>query len=271
MEKIYRSQVFFTLVTLLAVLLVLTSSTYAWFTFSYDTNVEPLEGTVGYGEGNLLIAESPEGPFSDHCALTPPGAGLTLRPRSTGDLTAFYAARAQNRSGISVSFAPDSRYADAVLCGTVYLKSEQTASTVYFDPAVLELGQDDQALAALRLGLIIHTGAGEITHIFRLDALGDTANARSMVTVEQPGGVIAAVDDTGRPLFVPDPARDIADFFAAVDAGGEVSPGAQSLCTIAADEVARVDYFVYLEGCDEHCINPVQGRDVALVLGFAGV
>ena len=37
-----------------------------------------------------------------------------------------------------------------------------------------------------------------------------------------------------------------------------------------ADEVAAVEYWLYLEGCDDHCSNPVQSRDVTLVLGFEG-
>ena len=37
------------------------------------------------------------------------------------------------------------------------------------------------------------------------------------------------------------------------------------------DEVATVEYWLYLEGCDEQCINAVQSRTSKIQLGFAGV
>ena len=37
------------------------------------------------------------------------------------------------------------------------------------------------------------------------------------------------------------------------------------------DEIVKVDYWFYLEGCDDDCSDPVQSRDViTLSLGFAG-
>jgi hypothetical protein len=47
--------------------------------------------------------------------------------------------------------------------------------------------------------------------------------------------------------------------------------GQEILCTIANNQVATVEYWYYLEGCDENCINAVQSRDAILQLGFAGV
>ena len=45
--------------------------------------------------------------------------------------------------------------------------------------------------------------------------------------------------------------------------------GAQPLCTLAAAEVARVTYFVYMEGCDDNCSNEAQSRDISLQFAFA--
>ena len=272
MEKHYRTQTFFGVITLIAVLIAFSSATYAWFTFSTDTNVEPLEGGIGYGDGNLLIASAPDGPFSESCELNALGADVLLQPLSTADLAAFYVAVEQNRSGISTRFAPSSDPATAAVFGSVYLKSEQTGSVVYFDPTALDFGSDNQALAALRLGLVIHSAAATRTHIFKLDSMGNTANAETRRTIEQPGCVIASADDTGKPAFVSDPAADISRCCArATDDPDEFNPGEQLLCTLGADEVARVDYFLYLEGCDENCINAVQGRTLALALGFTGI
>lgn len=38
-----------------------------------------------------------------------------------------------------------------------------------------------------------------------------------------------------------------------------------------ADEIATVEYWLYLEGCDEQCVNSVQNRASELQLAFAGV
>ena len=272
MEKSYRTQIFFGVITLLAVMITFSSATYAWFTFSSDTNVEPLEGGIGYGEGNLLIANTPDGPFSDSCELSAFEDDTLLRPLSTADLSAFYAAREQNRSGISIGFARDENFAASAVCGTVYLKSEGADSTVYFDRNALDFGSDGQALASMRLGLVITTQNATRSHIFKLDSMGDTVNAEARRTIEQPGAVVAAVDAAGKPDFVSDPAVDISGYCAKRTDDPEYSiPGDDMLCTLSADEVARVDYYLYLEGCDDNCINVVQDRMIALALGFTGI
>ena len=272
MEKSYRTQIYFGIITLLAVLIAFSSATYAWFTFSSDANVEPLEGGIGYGEGNLLIANSPDGPFSDRCELNALGEDVLLRPLSTADLTSFYAAREQNRSGISIGFAREDHYAASSVCGTLYLKSERGGSTVYFDRNALDFGSDGQALASMRLGLVITAGNTTRAHIFKLDSMGDTANAEERRTIEQPGAVVASADASGKPGFVSDPAADISLYWArGTDDPESALPGEQMLCALSADEVARVDYYLYLEGCDDNCINAVQGRDIALALGFTGI
>ena len=37
------------------------------------------------------------------------------------------------------------------------------------------------------------------------------------------------------------------------------------------DEVATVEYWLYLEGCDDECYNVVQNRTSEIALAFAGV
>lgn len=272
MEKSYRMQIYFGVVTLLAVVIAFSSATYAWFTFSSDTNVEPLEGGIGYGEGNLLIANAPEGPFSVSCELSAFGDDVLLRPLSTADLDTFYTAREQNRSGISIGFVREENFAASAVCGTLYLKSERAGSTVYFDRKALDFGSDNQALASMRLGLVITTQNETRSHIFKLDSMGDTANAEARRTIEQPGAVVAAVDAAGKPDFVSDPAADISGYCVKATDDPEYSiPGEHMLCALSADEVARVDYYLYLEGCDDNCINAVQGRMIALALGFTGI
>ena len=47
--------------------------------------------------------------------------------------------------------------------------------------------------------------------------------------------------------------------------------GAQALCTLASEEIATVEYWLYLEGCDENCVNEVQNRETFMELSFCGV
>ena len=56
------------LYALLAAVL-LAGSTFAWFTFRAYTNVTPLAGTIGTGEGDLLISARRDGGFDTQCAL----------------------------------------------------------------------------------------------------------------------------------------------------------------------------------------------------------
>ena len=47
--------------------------------------------------------------------------------------------------------------------------------------------------------------------------------------------------------------------------------GTSVLVSLETDEVASVEYWLYLEGCDEQCFNPVQNKDAGLMLAFVGV
>ncbi|MBQ3921322.1 MAG: hypothetical protein II689_03685, partial [Firmicutes bacterium] len=66
------------------------------------------------------------------------------------------------------------------------------------------------------------------------------------------------------------PARDLAAYMAYGDEDN-LRGGGQPLFWINANEVVPVEFWLYLEGCDDNCYNPVQTRDIALSLGFGGV
>ena len=65
------------LYALLAAVL-LAGGTFAWFTFRAYTNVTPLAGTIGTGEGDLLISARRDGGFDTQCALPLRDAGAEL-------------------------------------------------------------------------------------------------------------------------------------------------------------------------------------------------
>jgi hypothetical protein len=255
----------------LLALVLLAGGTYAWFSFRPDANVTPLSGTISDGEGDLLISNQSGGPFDTSCELLLNDPETELLPVTTADLEHFYAVSAQDAAGVATAYrAADERAAAHTLNGTLYLRAEGSGFQVYLWQPSMDCGQDTQALAALRLGLRIQTAAGVQTHIFLLDELGDTAGAESQQTIPRAGEVVASAGEDGSAGYTADPARALSDSTAR---GTEeaVLAGTTALCSLADGETAEVKFWLYLEGCDDNCINSAQGRDIALQLGFAGV
>ena len=245
--------------------LTLVWSTYAWFSASPYTNVTPTAYTVSDTGSDLLISASASGPFDRECALAE--TDRTLYPVSTADLSTFWGTAFQNAAGIATDYADVTpQAADRMLAGSVYLQAGGAALNVYLLPESMSVSNDPQLLASLRLGLRVDSSAGPAVRIFKLDELGDTSGATSRQTaaaadsVVQGGGLVA------------DPAIGLSAF--AADAVGDESAaaraGVEPLFTLTAGETAEVRYFVYMEGCDENCIDQAQGRDISLRLAFAG-
>ena len=75
---------------------------------------------------------------------------------------------------------------------------------------------------------------------------------------------------TGQPVYTDDPSQNLSGFFAG-QANGSYSAGSETVVELNADEVAAVEYWLYLEGCDEQCINAVQSRSSEIQFAFVGV
>ena len=266
---------YFTIFWVLLILAVITGTTYAWFTLTgrSSVNVTPMGGTVSEGDTVLLIANSENGPFDKKCDLLLSGNPETLKPLSTADLISFYRATAQNNEGIAVRYSDASGEVDQdTLHGTVSLKCQYAPCNVYFDRNELRLGNDAQALAAMRLGLKITTQAGSSAYILKLDDMGSTAGAEAVRTVPGADTVVSSVSGDGQAAYTADPSESIAAYMAAeTSEEGTYEAGTKMLCSLEADEVASVEYWLYLEGCDDNCSNPVQNRSSELQLAFAGV
>lgn len=251
-----------------------TGVTYAWFTASgrAHTNVTPMGGTVSDGDTNLLISTAESGPFDRECDLVSAGDAQALKPVSTADLESFYRVIMQNKEGIAVSYEnADDRGDSDTFHGTVYLKSEGAPCNVYFNGEELQLGSDAQALAAMRLGLKITNHDGSRTFVMRLDDLGSTAAAEAKATVPAAGTVVSGISGSGAASYVSDPAVNVSDYMAQAAGNDEYTAGANELFSLDADEIASVEYWLYLEGCDEQCVNQVQNIDSDIRLAFAGV
>ena len=264
-----------TIVVMIVIIILGAGSAFAWFSLSgrTSTNITPMAGTISEGDTVLLISNSAGGPFDKTCQLNLTGAADELKPLSTADLQHFFKATAQNSEGISVLYAnADDRVNEDALHGTVYLQCLNAPCTVYFDRENLKLGSDAQALAAMRLGLKITSSSGTQTFIFRLDDMGATGSAQSKQTTERASAVVSAVSGDGQAVYVNDPAQNLSGYMAqGGGSSGTFRAGSQMLLQLQANEVATVEYWLYLEGCDEQCINPVQNRSSDFQLGFAGV
>lgn len=272
--KRLRKSLVMAIVGMIFFLVSVTGVTYAWFTISgrAHTNVTPMGGTVSDGDTLLLISTAESGPFDRECDLVFAGDAQALKPVSTADLENFYRVTMQNKEGVAVSYEnADDRVDTETLHGTVYLKCEGAPCNIYFNGEELQLGSDAQALAAMRLGLKITNHDGSRTFVMKLDDLGSTAAAQSNATVPTAGTVVSAISDGGNAVYVSDPAVNISDYTAQAAGNDEYNAGANELFSLDADEVAIVEYWLYLEGCDEQCVNEVQNIDSDIRLAFAGV
>lgn len=268
-----KKQLKLTIFWILFLIIAAVGTTYAWFTVTGmpSTNITPMAGTVSEGDTNLLISNSYGGPFDKTCELVLDGNPGSLRPLSTADLTHFYRSAAQNNEGITVLYAnADNRVDQDALHGTVYLQCQNASCDVYFNRDELNLGSDAQALAAMRLGMRITSSSGTQTLIFRLDDMGSTGGTQSARTIASAGSVVASIAGSGEPVYTSDPSQGIGGYMAQTN-GNAYNPGSQKLMTLQAEEVATVEYWLYLEGCDDQCINSVQNRASQLRLAFAGV
>ena len=272
--KRLRKSLVMAVVGMIFFLISVTGVTYAWFTASgrAHTNVTPMGGTVSDGDTNLLISTAESGPFDRECNLVSAGDAQALKPVSTADLESFYRVIMQNKEGIAVSYEnADDRVDSDTFHGTVYLKSEGAPCNVYFNGEELQLGSDAQALAAMRLGLKITNHDGSRTFVMRLDDLGSTAAAEAKATVPAAGTVVSGISGSGVASYVSDPAVNVSDYMAQAAGNDEYTAGANELFSLDADEIASVEYWLYLEGCDEQCVNQVQNIDSDIRLAFAGV
>ena len=262
-----------TILWILLILVAAAGSTYAWFTLSgrASTNVTPMGGSVSKGDTSLLISRSRSGPFDKTCELVFEGNPDVLRPVSTADLERFYKVRAATPEGIAALYSSaDDRVNTDTLHGTVYLQCLNAPCDVYFDRESLNLGSDAQALAAMRLGMKITSSSGTSTYFFKLDELGGSGSVQSQRTIPQSSAVVGSISAAGEASYTADPLEGIGSYMAG-GSDGDYTAGAQRLVSLQADEIAAVEYWLYLEGCDEQCINQVQNRPSGIRLAFAGV
>ena len=282
-NKRSKKRLFLLLLLLIVTGVMLSTSTYAWFTSNRTVTVEDINVNVAASGGiqvsvdgtswkSIITNDDLKNANVTYSAATNQIPSV-LKPVSTADLTHFYKASAQNKNGIAISYKnADDKIDRETLHGTVYLQCLNASCDVYFNKNELALGSDPQALAAMRLGMKITAREGSKTYIFRLDDLGSTGSAQSKQTVPENATVVSSVTANGQAEYRSDPATGLSDYMAESGSGEEdFSTGVSRLVRLEADEIASVEYWIYLEGCDEQCVNEVQNRNSEIRLAFAGV
>lgn len=252
---------------MLVLVTTLGAATFAWFSNSRFTNVTPVAHTVSEDGSDLQIGLSSSGPWDTTVALA--NADKTLYPISTADLTRFWRGTFQNAAGITTDYKDcTTSLGDYALTGELYLKGGANALNIYLYQGQMSVTNDAQLLAALRIGFIISTQAGTQAHIFACDDLGNTAGAASQRTTAQDNVVVQGSSSSWS--YASDPAHAVSAY--TMDGTGDTPTaraGATPICTLAANEVASVRYFVYMEGCDANCITQAQARSLTLAFAFA--
>ena len=263
---------FFALLWIMLALLSFSYATYAWFSNISYTTVNPMRGTIGDGDTDLRISNSYDGPFGESCNLKFIGDCEYLYPVSTCDLEHFYTSLAQNRYGVTILYADaNENVSEYTEHGLLYVTTKGKPCEVYFSEKANDFGNDVQALASARLGMKVTRADGtETKYIFHFDGTADDSSATERVTVVHSGDVIQSIDEEGRATTTSDTAEDITLYYAD-DSGSSVIAGEKSLFSIEKDEIVTVEYWVYLEGCDDNCFNSAQYTKLDFSLGFAGV
>ena len=274
--KSLKSSFMAAVVMIIIFIVMATGVTYAWFTFAglTSTNVTPTGGTISSGESIILISTDRQGPFDKNCKLVLDGNPDKIRPVSTEKLEHFFETVSQNSDGISLLYRnADDKVNDNMIHGTIYLQCLNAPCDVYFEEDNLKLASNNTALAAMRLGLKITSGKGTDTLIFKLDDMGDTTGIAGKVTIPVKGEkVVSDISGKGQASYVDDPAISIGGYMASkTDRRNVYAPGDSKLVSLVPDEIATVEYWMYLEGCDKQCVNALQGSDMDISLAFAGV
>ena len=101
-----------------------------------------------------------------------------------------------------------------------------------------------------------------------LDELGAVAGAQSRATIPASSAVVSSISSGGQAAYASDPSTSISQYMAYKNSSDKYDAGTSVLVSLETDEVASVEYWLYLEGCDEQCFNPVQNKDAGLMLAL---
>ena len=267
LKNTFYISIFFVLLALISVIGV----TFAWFTLSgADASITPITGSVTPGEMDLSISSTVDGTFGINADITRKDKCEFLMPVSTSNLINFYTSKAQNNDGKIILYKDISNdYLDKIIYGEFFLQAKYTDGVLYFDTDNLSITGSSQLISASRMGMVIDDGVTKKQYIFDLQNHA-TAGAVQQNTIETSlGSVVNFVDKNGKASFVKEDTKLTSAFSAHLLADESIDVGNSTpLYTLTKDKIAKVEIWIYMEGCDEHCILKAQKQDININLAF---
>ncbi len=272
----------YTLITSLAVIVSLTSATYAWFSANSVVRTNRVVGRSGTDQVVLQVSQTGGDNFQGayETGLVQVNSTNTgfLMPVSTSDLTNYvYNASTVEQTAVSFVKVTGERY---YYHGRVYLRataeghSENARLALYLDGAEsggsLVRNAKGYLVNAARLGLTFDGGSRKI---LRLSEEANPEKDRTLNTVLNGNALSAGqvIDSSGSTFqAVTDPSEPLARYMVGTDGltgNGTISP----LLNMELNRVYAVDVFFYLEGCDPDCTDVTRMDELDLHLAFYGV
>jgi len=272
----------YTLITSLAVIVSLTSATYAWFSANSIVRTNRVVGRSGTDQVVLQVSQTGGENFrgayeTGLVQVNSTNTGFLL-PVSTSDLTNYvYNAGTVEQTAVSFVKVTGERY---YYHGRVYLRataeghSENARLALYLDGAEsggsLVKNAKGYLVNAARLGLTFDGGNRKI---LRLSEEANPEKDRTLNTVLNGNALSAGqvIDSSGSTFqAVTDPSEPLARYMVGTDGltgNGTISP----LLNMELNRVYAVDVFFYLEGCDPDCTDVTRMDELDLHLAFYGV
>ncbi len=274
--KPLKRAIIVSVISLVAIALVLTSATYAWFTSNGEVYTSRVEAATNDTDARLYISSKGGADFvkGAEAAITQKNSAKieALLPVSTDDLTNFlYNKVTQN--GRNDSFLLD-KDAKRYYYGSVYIEAEVTGSvnyramTVYLDDIAPLVTPDKDSLFANAGRIALRLGNGAPL-ILRMSEDENDASAQSRDTYVDgvllaDGKVLHYNASTGAVEAADDPAVNPADV--SVSAADPVPLG-----TIEMNRIYELEVWFWLEGCDPDCTNAIQTDGAEAVISLYGV
>lgn len=270
--------------TMLILIVVLTSATYAWFTSNQTVSSERATARSGTDTLELQISGQGGDAFqaADEVAIVQVNEAnaQNLMPVSTADLQNFVYSPSTNQNNEAATFVKVENEA-YYYHGRIYLRalsegaSDTAKMALYLDEDTeaggeLVSAEDGQLLNAARLGL---TFDGENPVIYYLSEKENEGSGQQIATVLNGTTLDAGqvIDSSGGTLTgVKDPAVPISNNRITMD-DTKVTLPESPLLVMELNRVYTVDIYFYIEGCDPDCTNMISLNAADMHLAFYGI
>ena len=270
--------------TMVILIVVLTSATYAWFTSNQTVSSE--RATARSGTDTLELQMSGQGgdafQTADEVAIVQVNEAnaQNLMPVSTSDLKNFVYSPSTNQNNEAATFVKVENEA-YYYHGRIYVRalsegaSDTAKMALYLDEDAeaggeLVSAEDGQLLNAARLGLTFD-GANPV--IYYLSEKENEGGGQQIATVLNGTPLEAGqvIDSSGGTLTgVKDPAVPISTNRIIMD-DTKVTLPESPLLVMELNKVYTVDIYFYIEGCDPDCTNVISLNAADMHLAFYGI